>query len=155
MKVTNYPYEVKDTFTIADLQRLIRLFDYYSHITLVYSRFINTATHEVVVLSVVTPVPEEPPLAKGEKREKKGKFIYEPDILELIENISKKLRGALFQQQILDARLAQHSSQMIGMKTASDNANNLLADLRVDYNKQRRKMIDKKISEVFAGSALW
>jgi len=41
------------------------------------------------------------------------------------------------------------------MKTASDNATNLLGDLRLEYNKQRRKMIDKKIGEVFAGSALW
>lgn len=148
-KVKSYPYEVTEDFTAADLQRLIRLFDYYSNVTLLYSRYINSATREVVVLSVVNPVaaPTEdaPPV----------KYMYEPDIEQLIEHTTSTLRAALFQQQILDARLAQNSSQMIGMKTASDNAVGLLADLRMDYNKQRRKMIDKKISEVFAGSALW
>ena len=147
-KVQSYPYEVPDNFTAADLQRLIRLFDYYNTVTLLYSRYINSATREVVAVSVVNPVAsptDAPPV----------KYVYEPDIDQLIEHVTSTLRAALFQQQILDARLAQNSAQMIGMKTASDNAVGLLADLRMDYNKQRRKMIDKKISEVFAGSALW
>jgi len=157
-KIHRYPYEVQENFTIKDLQRLINLFDYYSTITLVYSRYINSATRDVVTLSVVNPTPAEDPahpLTDKEKKRLTHSFIYEPDIIELIDGVSKKLRAALFQQQILDGRLSQFSAQMIGMKTASDNANNLLADLRVDYNKQRRKLIDKKISEVFAGSALW
>jgi F-type H+-transporting ATPase subunit gamma len=73
----------------------------------------------------------------------------------MIDGVSRSLRAALFQQQIMDARLSQFSAQMIGMKTSSDNAEKLLAELRLEYNKQRRKMIDKKISEVFAGSAMW
>lgn len=151
MKVTNFPYEVPDDFGIADLQRLINIFDYYEHITLVYSRYVNSATREVVTLSVISPQNQE----VSEDKKPIDKFIFEPDLDEIIKGASKKLRAALFQQQIMDARLAQFSAQMIGMKTASDNANSLLADMRVDYNKQRRKMIDKKISEVFAGSALW
>ncbi len=150
-KVKNFPYEVVDNFTIEDLRRLITLFDYYSQVTLVYSRFINTATREVVALSIVNPVPDAP----QDKEKLTGKYIFEPSVDELITGISKKLRAALFQQQIFDARLAQFSAQMIGMKTASDNATTLLGDLRLEYNKQRRKMIDKKIGEVFAGSALW
>jgi F-type H+-transporting ATPase subunit gamma len=174
-KVVNYPYEVKDDFTAEDLRRIVALFDYYAEITLIYSRYINSATHEVVTLTVVAPIPAAPDPKAKEKIEKVDnaekteaekaatpektvgpvKYIFEPDIVDLIEGVSKELRAALFQQQIMDSRLAQYSSQMVGMKTASDNANNLLANLRVDYNKQRRKMIDKKISEVFAGSALW
>ena len=152
-KVHNFPYEVPENFTIADLTRLIGMFDYYTKITLIYSHYVNSATREVLNISVVAPVIEAAPLEKDSKS--LGKYTYEPDIDELIEGVSKTLRAALFQQQIMDARLSQYSAQMIGMKTASDNANHLLADLRVDYNKQRRKLIDKKISEVFAGSALW
>ncbi|MCC2631970.1 MAG: atpG [Patescibacteria group bacterium] len=152
-KVQSFPFEVPDNFTIESLRRLTTIFDLYQRVTLVYSRYINSATREVVALSVVSPDGED--VAIEDIHEKPNRFIYEPDIDLLIEGVSKKLRDALFQQQILDARLAQFSSQMIGMKTASDNATSLLADLRVDYNKQRRKMIDKKIGEVFAGSALW
>ncbi|MEI6477508.1 MAG: F0F1 ATP synthase subunit gamma [bacterium] len=170
-----YPYTVPDTFGVEDLSRLTSSFDYYDQVTLAYSRFINTATREVVVLSVVAPLAvsvatdtkkdakveetkEQAENGKEGKKEepvKEGRYLYEPHIDQLIEGVSKTLRNALFQQQIMDARLAQNSSQMIGMKTASDNANALLGDLRMEYNKARRKMIDKKIGEVFAGSALW
>jgi F-type H+-transporting ATPase subunit gamma len=150
-KVTNFPYDVPDDFTIEDLKRLVNLFDYYAHITLVYSRFINSATREVVAMSIVTPKPEELPDATKQP----GKYIFEPDLPTMIDGVSRSLRAALFQQQIMDARLSQFSAQMIGMKTSSDNAEKLLAELRLEYNKQRRKMIDKKISEVFAGSAMW
>jgi F-type H+-transporting ATPase subunit gamma len=44
---------------------------------------------------------------------------------------------------------------MIAMKTASDNAKNLLEDLSQEYNKARRKIVDKKIQEVQAGRILW
>lgn len=150
-KINSFPYEVADNFSIEDLRRLINLFDYYQTITLVYSRFINTATREVVAVSVVSPVLEN----TEEETKQPGKYIFDPDVDKLIEGVSKKLRAALFQQQIFDSRLAQFAAQMVGMKTASDNATKLLGELQLEYNKQRRKMIDKKISEVFAGSATW
>jgi F-type H+-transporting ATPase subunit gamma len=150
-KVTSYPYEVLENFTLEDLRRLITLFDYYDQITLVYSRYLNSAKRDVVVTSIVAPeLPED-----EESQAQPGKYVYEPDIFQLIDSIGVKLRAALFQQQIFDSRLSQYSAQMIGMKTAADNAVELLGDLQLEYNKQRRKMIDKKISEVFAGSALW
>jgi F-type H+-transporting ATPase subunit gamma len=154
MKVTNFPYEVVDNFTIEDLKRLIAVFDYYGQLTLVYSRFINTATRDVVATSIVNPM-VEPADPKEHHLEQPVKYTFEPNITKLIEGISKKLRAALFQQQIFDARLSQFAAQMIGMQAASDNANKLLVDLQLEYNKARRKMIDKKISEVFAGSATW
>jgi len=150
-KVKNFPYEVPENFSIADLSRLVRVFDYYGQITLIYSRFINTATRDVVTTSIVNPVPDTD--ANDEKQP--GKYTFEPGINELIEGISSKLRAALFQQQIFDAHLSQFAAQMVGMQTASDNAKTLLGELQLEYNKQRRKLIDKKISEVFAGSATW
>ena len=153
-KIQSYPYEVVDNFTIEDLKRLIAVFDYYEQLTLVYSRFINTATRDVVATSIVNPIvaPADP---TKNKLEKPIKYTFEPDINRLINGVSKKLRAALFQQQIFDARLSQFAAQMVGMQAASENANKLLTDLQLDYNKARRKMIDKKISEVFAGSATW
>jgi F-type H+-transporting ATPase subunit gamma len=150
-KLRYFPYEVPDEFNINDLTRLVKLFDLYDHITLIYSRYLNSAKQEVVISAVVAPQVEPAP----EEQRQPGTYIFEPDIYELIDNVSKKLRTALFQQQILDARLAQFSAQMLGMKTASDNATKMLGELQLEYNKARRKLIDKKISEVFAGSATW
>ena len=90
-----------------------------------------------------------------EKEVDEGKYIFEPDLEELIENVANKLRYALFRQQILDSKLSLYSSQMVAMQNATDNAKTLLKDLQMEYNKARRKNIDKKIQEVQAGRALW
>lgn len=153
-----YPYDIPEDVKIEDLHRLINMFPYYDNIFLVYSKYINTATREVVFLRLSEPASdlgdEEDKDDKKNKVEK-SKFIFEPDIDELIENVSSKLRYALFRQQILDSKLSLFSAQMIGMQNASENANTLLKDLKMEYNKARRKSIDKKIQEVQAGRALW
>ena len=148
--VTNFPYQVPETFGIADLERLIKLFDAYVKVTLVYSHYVSSTKREILTTTIVRPE-----LDKLDSNERSPRFIFEPDLYALINLISNSLRGALFQQQILDARLSQNSAQMLGMQTASDNAIELINELKLEYNKQRRKLIDKKISEVFAGSSLW
>lgn len=147
-----YPYTLTDEFTSQELLRLVEMFPYYDRIMMVYSRYLNTINRDVVDTLLVTP----PANTKAEiNPEEKVKFIFEPSVEELIRDISAKLRAAAFQQQILDSRLAQFAAQMVGMQSATENAKGLLEDLNHEYNKIRRKMIDKKISEVFAGSALW
>jgi F0F1-type ATP synthase gamma subunit len=92
---------------------------------------------------------------EDEIESKEGIFIFEPNLDELVKSVSAKLRYALFRQQILDSRLALYTAQMIAMQTAAENAKELLLDLRHEYNKARRKLIDKKIQEVQAGRTLW
>jgi F-type H+-transporting ATPase subunit gamma len=150
-KFNFYPYNVPDNFTSDDLLRLVKTFSHYDRILMIYARYINTITRDVVqTLLIAPPVKEE-----QEGKDKKVKFIFEPNIDDLINDISSSLRAAAFHQQILDSRLSQYSAQMVGMQAASENAKVMLGDLGHEYNKQRRKMIDKKIGEVFAGSALW
>ena len=150
VKVTNFPYNVPETFGISDLRSLINLFDTYVKVTLVYSHYVTSTKREILTSTIVRPELEHLDAEANPPR-----FIYEPDLYALINLVSTSLRGALFQQQILDARLSQNSAQMLGMQTASDNAVELIRELRQEYNKQRRKLIDKKINEVFAGSSLW
>jgi F-type H+-transporting ATPase subunit gamma len=160
-----YPYDVPEDVQIEDLRKLITMFTYYDEIFLIYSKFINTTTREVVFLKLAEPAideeeeqqPDQPKKDKNKAIDKKleGKFIFEPSIDEIIQNITDKLRYALFRQQILDSKLALYTAQMVAMQTASDNAKDLMKTLQLEYNKARRKMIDKKIQEVQAGRALW
>jgi F-type H+-transporting ATPase subunit gamma len=113
----------------------------------------------VVFLQLAEPALDEE-VEKDEVKDKKtsdedGKFIFEPHIDELIDAVTSKLRYALFRQQILDSKLSLYTAQMVAMQTASDNANDLMRELQMEYNKARRKNIDKKIQEVQAGRALW
>jgi F-type H+-transporting ATPase subunit gamma len=160
-----YHYNIPENVEIQHLRKLINMFVFYDQIHLVYSKYINTSTREVVFLELAEPLKEEdinPPKPKTKEEKKQlekmlldGRFIFEPDIDLLIEHLTNKLRYALFRQQILDSQLSLYSSQMLAMQTASDNAKDLMKDLQMEYNKARRKIIDKKIQEVQAGRALW
>lgn len=150
--ISYYPYNIPENVSIEDLKPLIGMFYHYDQIFLVYSKYINTAVREVVFIELTVPNIE---IEETKKEQIEGKFIFEPNIDELIRILEAKLRYALFRQQILDSKLSQYSAQMMAMKTASDNAIDLLKDLQLQYNKARRKIIDKKIQEVQAGRSLW
>lgn len=148
-----YPYDIPEEVSIDDLRRLITMFIYYDQVHLVYSKYINTTKREVVFLELAEPPMDENIDEKKDSLE--GRYLFEPNIDKLIDSVSTKLRYALFRQQILDSKLSLYTSQMIAMQTASENAVQLLKDLQMQYNKARRKQIDKKIQEVQAGRALW
>lgn len=147
-----YPYQVSETITHQELRPLIGIFYYYQHIYLLYSKYINTANREVAFIELVVPQIETIEVAK-EKTE--GKYIFEPSIDDLLASMNLGIRYALFREQIFDSRLSLYTAQMMAMKTAADNADNLMQELKLEYNKARRKLVDKKILEVQAGRSLW
>ena len=150
--VKYYPFNIPEMVTINDLRPLIGMFYYYDQIYLIYSKYINTTKREVVFIELAVPHIEE---IESQKEKYEGKFIFEPNLDDLIISVNAKLRYALFRGQILDSRLSLYTSQMIAMQTASENAKNLMGELNIKFNKARRKIIDKKIQEVQAGRALW
>ena len=151
-KIKFFPYNVPEDLSISDLKNLIRMFPRYDRILLVYSKYVNPLVREIPLVELT--IPDFP---TGEKKSDKdmGKYIFEPHLDVLIDQVTTKLRYALFRQQLLDSRLALYAAQMFAMQTASDNAKDLLRQLQMEYNKERRKMIDKKIQEVQAGRSLW
>lgn len=147
-----YPFNIPELVEMIHLKPLIGMFYYYDQIFLVYSKYINTTNRDVVFIELAVPHNTE---VETTKEKEEGKFIFEPSLDEVIRATTAKLRSALFRQQILDSRLSLYASQMIAMQTASDNAKNLTGELQLQYNKARRKLIDKKIQEVQAGRSLW
>lgn len=147
-----YPFNIPEFVQMHHLKPLVGMFYYYDQIFLVYSKYINTTTREVVFIELAVPhnIAIESQIEKQE-----GKFIFEPSLDEVIRSTTAKLRYALFRQQILDSRLSLYASQMIAMQTAADNAKKLNTTLQLEANKARRKIIDKKIQEVQAGRSLW
>lgn len=152
VKIHYYPFNIPEAVTINHLKPLIGMFYYYQHIYLMYSKYLNTVNREVVFLELAVPNIK---LDEKAKEKVEGKFIFEPSLLDLISHISARVRYAIFRQQILDSKLSLYTSQMMAMKTAADNATKLLAELQQEYNKARRKLVDRKIQEVQAGRSLW
>lgn len=151
-KVKYFPYNIPNEIVIEDLRPLISMFYHYDQIHLIYNRYINTATRKAVFIELVIPNIE---LEELKKEKVEGKYIFEPNLGELITSVSAKLRHALFRQQILDSKLSLYTAHMIAMQTASENAKELIEELNLEYRKARRKLVDKKIQEVQAGRILW
>lgn len=119
----------------------------FDEIILVYNQFKNAAVQHVV---------SEPylPILPGESSEKSisSEYIFEPEKDEIIkELIPKSLKIQLY-KAILDSNAAEHGARMTAMHKATDNANELIKELKLSYNKARQASITGEILEIVAGA---
>jgi F-type H+-transporting ATPase subunit gamma len=86
--------------------------------------------------------------AKADDRE----ILFEPDAHTVLEALLPLYVNREIYQHILDAKASEHSSRMVAMKTAKDNATKLIGDLTLEYNKARQAGITQEILEIAAAS---
>ncbi|SRR5579871_1072529 len=115
---------------------------------LVYARFVNTVTQ---VPTVIQLLPVQPP-AQEEGEQKVIEYIYEPDPASIFQALLPRYVDVLVYQALLESLASQYSAQMVAMKNATDNANDLIQDLTLTYNKARQASITTQILEVVAGA---
>jgi len=115
---------------------------------LVYAKFVSTVSQ---VPTVIQLLPVQPP-AHEEGEQKVIEYIYEPDPASIFEALLPRYVDVLVYQALLESLASQYSAQMIAMKNATDNANDLLKDLTLTYNKARQASITTQILEVVAGA---
>jgi F-type H+-transporting ATPase subunit gamma len=122
---------------------------------LCYTRFINTMKQE----SVIEPLL---PLSNAKIRDEakadaKGThswdYIYEPDAQSVIDELLVRYVEALVYQAVAENMASEQSARMVAMKSATDNAGNVIAELKLVYNKSRQAAITKELSEIVAGAA--
>lgn len=119
----------------------------YDRIEIIYNRFVNAAVQRVQVEQFL-PVSEPP----KDENAASGDYIYEPSKEEILEDlIPKSLKTQLF-KALLDSNAAEHGARMTAMHKATDNATDLLRDLRIDYNKARQAAITNEILEIVGGA---
>jgi F-type H+-transporting ATPase subunit gamma len=115
---------------------------------LVYPQFVNTMTQRP---SAVQLLPVQPP--EGEENEKETiEYIYEPNAEEIFRALLPRYVDVQVYQALLETVSSFLSAQMIAMKNATDNANELVDDLTLTYNKARQAAITQQIIEVVSGS---
>lgn len=120
---------------------------------LCYNRFINTMKQEPIIEKIL-PLP----LANLEQTAQEASaygwdYIYEPDAQTVLNDLLKKYIEALIYQAVAENMASEQSARMVAMKSASDNAKNLIAELQLDYNKTRQAAITKELSEIVSGAA--
>jgi F-type H+-transporting ATPase subunit gamma len=124
---------------------------------LAYNDFVNTMTQTptIVALLRLRAVAAEMEKADGVKLEQKNDwdYIYEPDAQTVLEHVLARYVESLVYQATLENLASEHAARMVAMKAASDNANKVIDELTLIYNKARQAAITQEISEIVSGAA--
>ena len=119
-----------------------------------YTRFINTMKQEPVLEQLL---PLSAAKMQAESRASGGQqgwdYIYEPDAQVVIDELLLRYVEALVYQAVAENMASEQSARMVAMKSATDNAGNVIAELKLVYNKTRQAAITKELSEIVAGAA--
>lgn len=115
-----------------------------------YTRFINTMKQEAVVEQLL-------PLKASDLQEgntgRDWDYVYEPDAQAVIDDLLLRYVEAQVYQAVAENMASEQSARMVAMKAATDNAGNVISELKLVYNKTRQAGITKELSEIVAGAA--
>lgn len=120
----------------------------YDRVELIYSQFKNAATQKFVTEAYL-PIPKVENTTGG----KTSDFIYEPSKEILVQELMPKILNTQVYKAVLDANASEHGARMTAMDKASENANELLKNLKISYNRARQAAITTELTEIVSGAA--
>ncbi|MFT6429508.1 MAG: F-type H+-transporting ATPase subunit gamma [Halopseudomonas sp.] len=115
---------------------------------LVSNSFVNTMVQQPKVEQMI-------PLVPADKEELKGHwdYVYEPDANELLDKLLTRYIESQVYQAVIENNASEQAARMIAMKSATDNAGDIIDSLQLIYNKARQSAITQEISEIVGGAA--
>ncbi len=122
--------------------------DRFDRLMIFYTNFINTMKQE--------PVMEQLLPLSGEllgSPEGSWDYIYEPEAKDVLDMVLTRYIEAIIFQSLSENMASEQSARMVAMKSASDNAANVIDELTLIYNKTRQAAITKELSEIVGGAA--
>jgi len=147
-----------NVFSDLSFERVAAIGDYiidtykkgeYDKVEIVYNEFKNVATQ---ILRAEQMLPVLPAKQKDDVKAQDIDYIYQPNREEIISGlIPKSLKMQLY-KAVLDSNAAENGARMTAMDKATENAGELLKDLKLTYNRTRQAAITKEILEIVAGA---
>ncbi len=143
-----------DKPTFADVLSLARLISdayldgTYAQVDIIYSHFVSTLTQKpsMVGLLPITPADDTATGIPG------NQFIFEPNPALVLESLLPRYVATRLFQAVLEAKASEESSRMVAMKNATENAEELIEDLTLSYNKVRQANITREMIEIASGA---
>ena len=119
-----------------------------------YTRFINTMKQESVIEQLLPLSAEQMQQeTRDSGKQHSWDYLYEPDAQSVIDDLLVRYVEALAYQAVAENMASEQSARMVDMKAATDNAGNVINELKLVYNKTRQAAITKELSEIVAGAA--
>jgi F-type H+-transporting ATPase subunit gamma len=123
----------------------------YDRIEVIYNHFKNAAQQEITVEQFLPII--QVSSSENESTEKtQADYIFEPEKPLLVKELLPKILKVQFYKTILDSFAAEHGARMTAMAQATENAKDLLKDLKLSYNKARQSAITKELLEIVSGA---
>jgi F-type H+-transporting ATPase subunit gamma len=115
---------------------------------IVYNKFVNTMKQEPIIETLL-PLPK----ANDEALMHQWDYLYEPDAEVLLNQLLKRYVEAQVYQGVVENVASEQAARMVAMKSATDNAGELVKDLQLVYNKARQAAITQELSEIVGGAS--
>jgi F-type H+-transporting ATPase subunit gamma len=116
---------------------------------LVYNEFVNTMTQRPRV-ELLLPIHST---QEDEQLRHHWDYIYEPDAREVLTELLFRYIESLVYQAVIENNACEQAARRVAMKSATDNASEIIGELRLAYNKARQAMITQEIAEIVGGAA--
>ena len=153
--------QVRDDVQFLDFQAISDRFikDYlsgeYDRVVVFYNKFINTLTQEVRYETIM-PLEKSPILAAKKAQEDRGPYKqmyhYEPTASAVLNQLLPMVVVNSLYGMILEAKASEHAARMTAMKSATDNAKDLIRDLQLQYNRARQDAITIELTDIIGGA---
>jgi F-type H+-transporting ATPase subunit gamma len=122
--------------------------DRFDRLLIFYTRFINTMKQEPVCEQLLPLSGEKLGIPQGS-----WDYIYEPEAKVVLDQVLTRYIEAIIYQALTENMSSEQSARMVAMKSASDNAADVIDELTLVYNKSRQAAITKELSEIVGGAA--
>lgn len=123
----------------------------YDRVEILYNRFVNAAVQDVQCEQML-PIEQTPVADTAETVATTADYIFEPSREEIAENIVPNTLKIQLYKALLDSHASEHGARMTAMHKATENAGELLRDLKLSYNKARQAAITAEILEIVGGA---
>lgn len=124
----------------------------YDIVDVCYGQFKNAAVQEAQAVRFL-PIQAIEKHISGPKKAAKADYIFEPDKESLLAELIPSILQTSFQKFLLDNHASEHGARMTAMDNATTNAEELMKELKINYNKARQEAITKELSEIVGGAA--
>ncbi len=148
-----------DTPSVSDVIGPVRvMLDAYNEekldaLYICYNRFINTMSQQPVIEKLLPIVEFGNNESVATTQQKRGEYIYEPDAKEVLDLLLTRYIESQVYHGVVENFACEQAARMVAMRSASDNAGDLINSLQLVYNKARQAAITRELAEIVGGAA--
>ncbi|WP_091497159.1 ATP synthase F1 subunit gamma [Amphibacillus marinus] len=122
----------------------------FDRLEMVYNHYLSAMTQEVRVKKIL-PLINEDDVDKL-KKQTHSEFLFEPSEDQILKTLLPQYAESLIYGAFLESKASENASRMNAMRNATDNADNMISDLRLQYNRARQAQITQELSEIISGA---